>query len=112
MQGDPGEGKTTIALRVAALLSRGEKLPCDDTKHEPTVVIYHTAEDGLDDTVKPRLLEADADCTMIKVIDETEQALSMLDKRIEQAILKEQARVLILDPIQALHRRGSLLLLS
>lgn len=101
MQGDPGEGKTTIALRIAALLSRGEKLPCDDTEQTPAVVIYQTAEDGLDDTVKPRLMEADADCTMIKVIDETEQALSMLDKRIEQAILKEQARVLILDPIQA-----------
>lgn len=101
MQGDPGEGKTTIALRIASLLSKGEKLPCDDTEQVPTVVIYQTAEDGLDDTVKPRLIEADADCTMIKVIDESDKALSMLDERIEQAIIKENAKVIILDPIQA-----------
>jgi len=101
VQGDRGEGKTTLSLRLAALLSRGQNLPCDDTKQSPTIVIYQTAEDGLDDTVKPRLLEADADCTKIKVIDETDKALSMLDERIEQAIAKENARVLILDPIQA-----------
>lgn len=101
MQGDPGEGKTTIALRIAALLSRGEKLPCDETEQMPTVVIYQTAEDGLDDTVKPRLIEAGADCTKIKVIDESDKALSMLDERIEQAIVKENAKVIILDPIQA-----------
>ena len=28
VQGDPGEGKTTFALRLAAILSRGDKLPC------------------------------------------------------------------------------------
>lgn len=30
IQGDPGEGKTTLALRLAALLSKGEALPYDD----------------------------------------------------------------------------------
>ena len=44
---------------------------------------------------------AEADCTQIKVIDESEVALSMLDERIEKAIIEIGARVVILDPIQA-----------
>ena len=98
IQGDPGEGKTTLALRLAALLSKGEPLPYDDTEREPVKIIYQTAEDGLEDTIKPRL---EADCTQIKVIDESEAALSMLDERIEKAIIEVGARVVILDPIQA-----------
>lgn len=101
IQGDPGEGKTTLALRLAALLSKGEKLPCDDMEREPVKIIYQTAEDGLEDTIKPRLLDADADCTQIKVIDESEAVLNMLDERIEKAIVEVGARIIILDPIQA-----------
>lgn len=101
IQGDPGEGKTTLALRLAALLSNGDKLPCDEQEREPVKVIYQTAEDGLEDTIKPRLLEAGADCTQIKVIDETDAILNMLDKRIEEAIIETGARVIILDPIHA-----------
>ena len=101
IHGDGGEGKTTLILRLAALLSKGEKLPCDDTEREPVSVIYQTAEDGLGDTIKPRLLAGDADCTRIKVIDESETALTMLDSRMEQALVETGARVIILDPMQA-----------
>jgi len=55
IQGDPGEGKTTAVLQLTALLTKGEKLPEDDQEREPINVIYQTAEDGLADTVKPRL---------------------------------------------------------
>ena len=44
IHGDGGEGKTTLILQLAALLSRGEKLPCDSTEREPIKVIYQTAE--------------------------------------------------------------------
>lgn len=101
VQGDPGEGKTTAILHIAALLSLGEKLPCDDTDREPINIIYQTAEDGLGDTIKPRLIEAGADCTRIKVIDETDYALSMLDERVERALIETGARLVIFDPIQA-----------
>ena len=101
IHGDGGEGKTTLILRLAALLSRGEKLPCDDTEREPIKVIYQTAEDGLGDTIKPRLLAGNADCSQIKVIDESEAALTMLDERVEKAIAETGARVMILDPMQA-----------
>jgi len=103
IQGDPGEGKTTLALRLAALLTQGKSF--DDVGNmeisEPVNVIYQTAEDGLSDTVKPRLLSADADCSKIKIIDDSEKALSMDDERLEIALKETGAKLLILDPLQA-----------
>lgn len=102
VEGDPGEGKTTLVLKLAAALSRGLPLPCDDDKeYEPIHIIYQTAEDGIEDTIKPRLEKAEADCSMIRVIDETDKELSMTDDRLEQAIIETGARLIILDPIQA-----------
>ena len=102
IEGDPGEGKTTLVLKLAAALSRGLPLPCDDDKeYEPIHIIYQTAEDGIEDTIKPRLEKAGADCSMIRVIDETDKELSMTDDRQEQAIIETGARLIILDPIQA-----------
>lgn len=101
IQGDPGEGKTTAVLQLSALLSKGQKLPCDNTERDPINIIYQTAEDGLGDTVKPRLIEANADCSKILVIDETAKSLNMLDERIELALIKTGAKLIILDPVQA-----------
>ena len=50
IQGDPGEGKTTLALRLAAACSSGTALPSMEIA-QPFNVIYQTAEDGLGDTV-------------------------------------------------------------
>ena len=89
IQGDPGEGKTRMVLQIIAKLTRGESiLPVDSTKDKrididsesdmvdaeniknnvstqhletPVNVIYQTAEDGLGDTIKQRLLAAGAD---------------------------------------------------
>ena len=101
IQGDPGEGKTTLVLNIAARLSKGEGLDSEMKVPEPVNVIYQTAEDGLADTVKPRLELAGADCGRILVIDESEKTLSMIDERLESALKETHARVLILDPIQA-----------
>lgn len=102
IEGDPGEGKTTLILKIAALLSKGLPLPCtDDIPYEPMAVIYQTAEDGLEDTIKPRLEQAGADCSKIRVIDESEKELTMSDERLEQAIIETRAKLIILDPIQA-----------
>ena len=101
IQGDPGDGKTTLVLNIAAKLSRGECLDSDMDVQEPVNVIYQTAEDGLADTVKPRLEIAGADCEKILVIDESDKSLSMADERLEEALARTGAKVLILDPIQA-----------
>ena len=128
IQGDPGEGKTRMVLQIIAKLTRGESiLPVDSTKDKrtdidsesdmvdaeniknnvstqhletPVNVIYQTAEDGLGDTIKPRLLAAGADCTKVMVIDDSEQPLTMADVRLEEAIVQTKARMVVLDPIQ------------
>ena len=110
VQGDPGEGKTTMVLQIIAKLTKGEAvLPSGSDESaleektmvlEPVNVIYQTAEDGLGDTIKPRLLSAGADCSRVMVIDDNDQALTMMDARLEEAIIKTKARLVVLDPIQ------------
>lgn len=102
VQGDPGDGKATFVLAVAALLTKGRPMPeSENTVTEPISVIYQTAEDGLADTLKPRLEELGTDCSRVIVIDESEQALTLSDSSIEEAIIKTNAKLLILDPLQA-----------
>lgn len=114
IQGDPGEGKTTLALQIIAKLTRGEAvLPFDkllsvaeseektELDRQPMNVLYQTAEDGLGDTVKPRLIEAGADLDRVLVIDDSEVQLTLSDERIEKAIVENNARLVIIDPIQA-----------
>ena len=110
VQGDPGEGKTTMVLQIIAKLTKGEAVlpsgsdePALEEKTmalEPVNVIYQTAEDGLGDTIKPRFLSAGADCSRVMVIDDNDQALTMMDARLEEAIIKTNARLVVLDPIQ------------
>lgn len=52
IQGDPGEGKTTLVLQIIARLTKGESI-IDEDESLPINVIYQTAEDGLADTIKP-----------------------------------------------------------
>ena len=99
IQGDPGEGKTTLALRLAAACSTGQALPGMEIA-EPFNVIYQTAEDGLGDTIKPRLMEAGADQDRVLNIVEDANSLTLLDERIEAAIVQTGAKLMILDPIQ------------
>ena len=99
IQGDPGEGKTTLALRLAAACSTGQALP-GMTITEPVNVIYQTAEDGLGDTIKPRLMEAGADEDRVLNIVEDTFSLTLLDERIEAAIVQTGAKLMILDPVQ------------
>ena len=101
IQGDPGEGKTSFILAVIAALTRGEPLPECERAAEPMNVIYQTAEDGLADTIKPRLESAGADCTRVLVIDEGKRELTLCDARLEEAIRRTGAKLIVLDPLQA-----------
>ena len=117
-----GRRKTTMVLQIIAKLTRGEPILLNkksqkeaqqdseenlkqevlsqDNSIQPVNVIYQTAEDGLGDTIKPRLLAAGADCSRVLVIDDREQPLTMLDVRLEEAIMQTKARMVVLDPIQ------------
>ena len=100
LQGNPGDGKTYFAMHLAAACTNGKLLP-NMERMEPFNVIYQTAEDGLGDTVKPRLIEAGADLDRVLVIDDSDMQLTLSDERIEKAIIENNAKLVIIDPIQA-----------
>ncbi len=77
LEGDPDKGKSLITLDLAARLTTGRRLPGDqDDHHEQGEhdehlehltggVVILSAEDGLADTIKPRLLAAGADTSRV-----------------------------------------------
>ena len=100
IQGNPGEGKTYFAMMLTAACTNRKLFPnMEDI--EPFNVIYQTAEDGMGDTIKPRLVEAGADLSRVMVIDDTEEALTLSDDRIEKAVRQNRVRLVIIDPVQA-----------
>lgn len=134
IQGDPGEGKTTMVLQIIAKLTRGEPiLPVTDTTKtkekrsdevdnenedldaednmqeqssvSPVNVIYQTAEDGLGDTIKPRLLAAGADCSKVLVIDDSDQPLTMADVRLKKQSCRQKQKWLFLIRYRAFWER-------
>ena len=85
LQGDPGKGKTMAMLNLIAAFTTGRGMlepPGGPAIREPINVIYQTAEDGLADTIKPRLIAAGADCSRVSVIDDGDKMLSMTDERL------------------------------
>ena len=116
LEGDPGLGKTFISLALAAAVSRGWPLllqtgaPGDE--FEPSNVLYMTAEDGLADTLRPRLDAANADVSRVYTLDgwelmnEREEtitgAVNLGDVAIlDQALEKVKPKLVIVDPLQA-----------
>ncbi len=100
VQGNPGEGKTFFAMQLAAACTNQKFLP-DMEPFEPFNMIFQTAEDGLGDTVKPRLVSAGADLKRVLVIDDSDNPLSLADDRIEKAIRENNAKLMVIDPLQA-----------
>lgn len=101
IQGDPGDGKSTFILRLAAILTCGGELPDGVKLLEPSNVIYQCSEDNVNDTIKPRLLQAGADCSKVAFIEDDAVEVSLLDERIEQAVKTTNAKLVIFDPIQS-----------
>ena len=100
IQGNPGEGKTYFAMMLTVACTNRKLFPnMEDI--EPFNVIYQTAEDGMGDTIKPRLVEAGADLSRVMVIDDSEEVLTLSDDRIEKAVRQNHVRLVIIDPVQA-----------
>jgi len=110
-EGDPGAGKTWLALQLAAIISNGDPFPGDNgipkARREPASIIYMTAEDGLADTLRPRLDKAGANVNHIFALtgwmnDEKTGAISLSDlPMIEETIQQTKAVMIVIDPLQA-----------
>jgi putative DNA primase/helicase len=70
LAGDPGIGKSLVALDIAARVSSGAPWPdTPDVPREPANVLVFSMEDDLSDTIKPRLLRAGADSQRTFVVE-------------------------------------------
>jgi hypothetical protein len=107
IEGDPGVGKSTISLDIAARLSTSSPWP-DGWKAgaRPRGTVVITAEDGLADTIKPRLEVHDANLSLINIVREIRDANGSFQTpslprdlaKIASAITSVDASLLILDP--------------
>ena len=101
LQGDPGEGKSTVMLNLIATVTNGGVLPDGTVFHRPHPVIYQCMEDNAADTVKLRLLTAGAVCEKIAYILDEDEKLTLDDSRIEDTLVRTGAKLIVFDPIQS-----------
>jgi hypothetical protein len=98
--GDPGVGKSTVLSDWSASITTGRALPDGDARSPANVIML--CEDGLEDTVKPRLLAAGGDPERVVVLAEKPYGggciLPQDVRLIEQFVVEERAALLIIDP--------------
>ena len=107
LDGDPGLGKSTILFDLSARVSTGRPMPDGSPGVEGGVVIL-TAEDGVADTVVPRLMAADANLNRIVVLkavrlENMERPPSIPEDidMMRDAIATVDARMVMVDPLVA-----------
>ena len=105
--GDPGQGKSFLTLDLAARVSSGRAWP-DGTPAVFGDVVLLTAEDGLSDTVRPRLDAMSGDPARVHVITairagERERGFDLTKdvEHLESAIKKTGADLVVIDPVSA-----------
>jgi predicted ATP-dependent serine protease len=114
VDGDPEVGKSALLLDLAARVSAGAPMP-DGTPGLSAGVCIASAEDGLADTVRARLLAAGADLTrahsLTSVCDDqsVQRPLELpLDVgALEKVLVERQCRLLVVDPLAAFLGRGA-----
>lgn len=104
LAGDPGAGKTYLALAITAAQTRGWALPGETTAHEPAHVVYLSREDDVGDTLRPRLDNLGADVSRVHVLagatDGAPVSLADVDV-IADALQTTAAALVVIDPIQS-----------
>ena len=102
MQGDPGDGKSSMMIHLIAELSKGGALPDGRAIGQPQKVIYQCAEDGAKDTIRLRMEAAGADCRNIAFLNESiHEGLTLDDERIRDFISGFRPQLVVIDPIQS-----------
>ena len=102
LEGDPGQDKSWITLAIATALSLGRGLPGQQVKSRPPGrVLIMTAEDGLDDTVRPRLDAMGADVSRVYACESVdsfdEEGLNLLERRADDL----RPDLIVVDPLVA-----------
>jgi hypothetical protein len=112
LDGDPGRGKSTIAIDLAARVSRGWGMPPGGGQEAPAVepadVLLLSAEDSLAQTIRPRLAAAGADLQRVHALEgirtDNEDRPPVLPfdlGMIETVVTERGAKLVVVDPLMA-----------
>jgi putative DNA primase/helicase len=108
LAGQPGCGKTTIAISLSAAISKGAEWPDGTRCKSPGNILIWTGEDGIADTLVPRLMAAGADLRRVFFVESVTDEIGELqpfDPSRDVPILAERiesiggASLLVVDPI-------------
>jgi hypothetical protein len=107
--GDPGLGKSWSTLDLAARLTVGGETPDRQHTMDQGAVVLLTAEDGIADTVRPRIDVQSGDASLVHILegvfepDGTERLPSLIEDvgTLEQVVIEANARLIIIDPLNA-----------
>ena len=114
IEGDGGDGKTTMILTIAAMLSQGIQPPAlvrshlqPSTSCEPVTTFYLTNEDEVADSSLKRFTRAGGDTRRFAYSGELEHHMTINEEELREVINQTQARLIIIDPFQAFLPEGT-----
>jgi hypothetical protein len=112
LDGDPGQGQSTLSLAVAAAVTTGGMLPGQALPLAASSVLLISMEDGVGDTIRPRLQAARADLERVRVITgigSDARTPSVPDdlEEIERVATEMEARLIVVDPLMAVLSGGT-----
>jgi putative DNA primase/helicase len=109
--GPPGLGKSQLTAFIASTISNGGNWPCNEGSTSVGNVIFMSAEDGIEDTIVPRLMAAGANLDRVHIVssatkpDGTGRKTFSLKTDVDllEATATEigDVRLIIVDPISA-----------
>lgn len=114
LAGDPGMGKSTIALDIVARISRGSHLPSGGRSVSGTCIVA-SAEDAPEDTIIPRLIIAGANLDRVglvrevRLMDDEIRFLSLPRdlQKLRDTLISRGARLMIIDPFNSFMEKGT-----
>ncbi len=114
IEGDGGDGKTTLILTIAAMLSQGTPPPTLERGHlrpsapiPPVTTFYLTNEDEVADSSLKRFIRANGDPHRFAYSGELQQHMTLKEDELLEVINATGCRLLIIDPFQAFLPEGT-----
>src|SRR5262249_520308 len=107
--GEAGLGKSQVSIAMAAAVTTGGELPCREGRAPQGNVVILSAEDGVADTIVPRLMAAGADRKRVQIVNAVKDTIGRRGfnlatdlELLEKAIVRlGDVRPVIIDPISS-----------
>ena len=113
IQGDGGDGKTSLILKIAAMITRGERPPemqfgmlSEVTVMEPETVFYASTEEEIADSALPKFRRNGGNDNRFAYSAERNRHLTLNEQDLTNVIEQSGAKLMIIDPLQAFLPKG------